>query len=123
MPCDYKKYPANWKTEIRPSILKRSCNCCEECGLRNYSVGFRNRDGIFIECHEWLYEQSKYTPDGEKVIKIILTIAHLDHDITNNDFANLKSLCQRCHLSHDINHHRKNSKQTIEKKKGLQSLF
>lgn len=123
MPIDYKKYPANWKTEIRPAILERAKHCCEECGLRNHSVGYRNKDGVLIECHEWLYRESKFTPYGHKVIKIVLTIAHLDHEITNNDPSNLKALCQKCHLNYDKDHHRKNSKATINKKKGLQSLF
>jgi hypothetical protein len=26
MPIDYKKYPKNWKTEIRPAILERAKN-------------------------------------------------------------------------------------------------
>ena len=34
MPIDYKKYPKNWKSEIRPSILKRANNCCEFCGVK-----------------------------------------------------------------------------------------
>lgn len=123
MPINYKLYPANWKTEIRPAILERAKHCCEVCGLRNHLVGYRNRDGLFIECHEWLYRESKFTPDGHKVIKIVLTIAHLDHDITNNDPANLKALCQKCHLNYDKDLHRENSRATIENKKGLQKLF
>lgn len=55
--------------------------------------------------------------------RIVLTIAHMDHDVNNNDYSNLKALCQKCHLDYDKNHHRKNAKATIEKKKGLQSLF
>jgi hypothetical protein len=122
-PCNYQDYPQNWKTEIRPAILKRANNCCEECGIRNYSVGYRSVDQKFVECQEWLYNESKFTPDGHKVIKIILTIAHLDHDTTNNDPSNLKALCQLHHLKHDTLHHKKNTKETIRKKKGLQSLF
>lgn len=41
MPIDYKNYPENWKTEIRPAILERANNCCEFCGVKNYSVGYR----------------------------------------------------------------------------------
>jgi hypothetical protein len=29
MPINYKEYPANWKTEIRPSILERAGHKCE----------------------------------------------------------------------------------------------
>lgn len=123
MPIDYKKYPPSWKTEIRPAILERAKHCCEQCGLKNHAVGYRNSEGMFIECHAWLYNESKVTPDGHKVIKIVLTIAHLDHDITNNDPANLRALCQKCHLSLDKDQHRQSSRKTINKKKGLQELF
>jgi heterodisulfide reductase subunit B len=137
-PCNYKLYPKNWKTEIRPAILKRANNCCEECGLKNYEIGYRDIAGYFygyqliedllerkgydIFCHEL---KNCYDNKGNptKPIKIVLTIAHLDHNIDNNDYSNLKALCQKCHLSLDKNQHRNNSKQTIEKKKGLQSLF
>jgi len=34
--------------------------------------------------------------------RVILTIAHLDHNRYNNRFWNLKCLCQRCHLKHDL---------------------
>lgn len=37
MAIDYKKYPANWKTEIRPRILERADNKCEWCGAANKS--------------------------------------------------------------------------------------
>ena len=30
--------------------------------------------------------------------RVILTVAHVDHDERNNDLANLRALCQRCHL-------------------------
>ena len=78
MPIDYKKYPPNWKTEIRPHILNRANNKCELCGVENYSI----RDGV----------------------KVILTIAHLDHDEENWNVSmdRLAALCQRCHLRYDI---------------------
>ena len=77
MPCDYKKYPKNWKTEIRPSILKRAGNKCEFCGVENYK------------------------PHPITGSKVVLTIAHLDHDISNNNDTNLRALCQKCHNGHD----------------------
>lgn len=33
--------------------------------------------------------------------KVVLTVAHLDHDPTNNDPENLRALCQRCHNRYD----------------------
>jgi hypothetical protein len=41
MPIDYKNYPANWKTEIRPAILQRAQNKCEQCGVKNASLILR----------------------------------------------------------------------------------
>lgn len=138
MPINYKLYPANWKTEIRPAILERAKHCCEQCGVKNHDIGYRDATGKFygwqliedlletkgydIFCHEL---KNCYDSKGNptKPIKIVLTIAHLDHDITNNDPANLKALCQKCHLNYDKDQHRGNSRATIEKKKGLQRLF
>lgn len=50
--------------------------------------------------------------DGVKFTKIILTIAHLDHDKLNHDVKldRLKALCQRCHLKYDMSHHVDNRK-------------
>jgi 5-methylcytosine-specific restriction endonuclease McrA len=33
--------------------------------------------------------------------KVVLTVAHLDHDPTHNDPANLRALCQKCHNRYD----------------------
>lgn len=127
-PCDYSKYPSNWKSEIRPAILERAKHCCEECGVANYSIGARDFNGEWFDNRQiegmnsdtgfWHFQTMHV-----KRIKIILTIAHLDHDVSNNDYSNLKALCQRCHLRLDKELHRTNAKETINKKKRLQSLF
>lgn len=108
MPIDYKEYPSNWKTEIRPSVLERAKNCCEFCGVKNHSLIWRNGKGI----NDWEYwpegmESEAWSLDGKKATKIILTIAHLDHDKLNHDIdlERLKALCQKCHLQYDIKHH------------------
>ena len=48
MPCDYTKYPNNWKTEIVPAIKKQAGNRCEWCMVDNYAVGYREKDGSFF---------------------------------------------------------------------------
>lgn len=128
MPCDYKNYPVNWKTEIRPAILERDNNCCKFCGVENYSFGYRDNNG------NWVTEKvfnGLNSSDGDELfngkfpkrIRIILTIMHLDHDTTNNNYDNLAAGCQKCHLNYDKEHHNKNTRATITKKKKLQSLF
>lgn len=54
---------------------------------------------------------------GFKYTRIVLTVAHLDHNIENNATDNLAALCQKCHLRYDAKHHAKNSKATREAKK------
>ncbi len=101
MPCNYKNYPPNWFTEIRPRILERAKNCCEQC-----------------------FGEINKKPKA-KLTKIILTIAHLDHDKENFEVTDdrLKALCQRYHLILDKEHHAEKRRETINKKKGLKNLF
>lgn len=77
-PENKNRYPSNWK-EIRADILKRANNCCEFCGVENYSV----------------------RANGSKVV---LTIAHLDHIPENCGYDNLRALCQKCHNAYDLPH-------------------
>ncbi len=77
MPIDYKKYPKDWK-EIRARILERANNCCELCPAENYK------------------------PHWKTGSKVVLTIHHINFDITDNRDVNLLALCQRCHLKLDI---------------------
>lgn len=111
MPCDYGEYPANWKTDIRPRILERAGHRCEWCGVENYAMGARDQTG------RWRDAADIPPGEGSKRIKIVLTIAHIDHDKTNNDDENLRALCQRCHLNHDRDHHRANAAATRRQKK------
>lgn len=111
MPIDYKEYHPKWKLISRLIRFVRAKNKCEECGVQNGDVGYRSRDGVW---HSWFLSPEFSYPQhsaickkkyGTYLKKIVLTVAHLDHDKTNNRFWNLKALCQRCHLRIDINHH------------------
>lgn len=106
-PENKKLYPKNWK-QIRNDILKRANNKCEFCGVDNYAEGYRDKNGNFIKSEG--IQQEADILDGEKIIRIVLTIAHLDHNPQNNDYNNLKALCQRCHLRHDIEQHKESRK-------------
>lgn len=126
MPCDYSKYPKDWKA-IRAEVLVRADHKCEECGVENYGIYF-DTPRFGRTRHDGSHATDEYVADWNyKCVKIILTISHTDHDITNNgepgNRPNLKALCQRCHLRHDHHLHRANAKATNARKKGLQSLF
>ena len=79
MPIDYNIYPPHWLSVIRPRILERAKSKCEFCKAENYK------------------------PHPVTGSKVILTIAHLDHDPKNWNIKDnrLKALCQRCHLAYD----------------------
>lgn len=112
MPIDYSRYPPNWKKEIVPAVLLRAYNKCECCGLENKSTVY----GIRM----WIKEDVRYKyksiwfrneQDAKREstngdvwnIKVVLTIAHLDHDEENWDVSldRLKAMCQLCHLRYD----------------------
>ena len=87
MPVDWSKYPKDWQA-IRNHILTRAQNRCEFCGAANTQ------------------------PHPETGSKVVLTIAHLDHDPSHNHFDNLKALCQKCHLTYDAKLHAKHAAET-----------
>ena len=126
MPCNYKNYPPNWK-EIRAAILERADHKCEECGVANYAVGARDKTGQWHDENSIHHMNSDYGYSlfGEfpKMIKIILTIAHLDHNTGNNHPDNLKALCQKHHLSYDTKLHAVNAQKTRQKKRGQLALL
>lgn len=127
MPCNYKKYPSNWKTEIRPAILQRAGHRCERCGVGNYDIGYRDHED------KWRKIEASFAGDveaedaeaaGFKVIKIILTIAHLNNpDPMDCRPENLAALCQRCHNRHDAGMRQRNAAETRRKKRKMDSLF
>jgi 5-methylcytosine-specific restriction endonuclease McrA len=108
MPFHKERYPKNWK-EISLRIRARSGGKCEFCGAENYK------------------------PHPLTGSKVVLTVAHLDHDPMNCDGmenveeiesvpllpikkSNLRALCQKCHLTYDAKHHARNATTTRRNK-------
>lgn len=117
MPCDYRDYHPDWKS-ISRQIREQAGDCCEFCGTPNRALVWRWKGG-----HAWVHDfvlkqwdvRTQYEWCGAHVngpTRIVLTVAHLDHDVANNDPANLRALCQRCHLHWDHEHHTKNAANT-----------
>jgi 5-methylcytosine-specific restriction endonuclease McrA len=101
MPCDYKNYPDNWK-EIREKILIRACNRCELCNAPNGVKVVRDRERPVKWISPGGNVEASYDSQFYYMVKIVLTIAHLDQDTKNNEPWNLLALCQRCHLKIDL---------------------
>ena len=115
MPIDYSKYPPNWKTEIVPRILARDENSCKQCGLANgaevTSLAMWVKDVTRYKVKRfWIVSETDVIrmslfalPNETKTVKVVLTIAHLDHDETNFEVSDdrLAAMCQYCHLNYD----------------------
>ena len=67
---------------LRNATLARARFCCEFC----------------------------HAPD--RIGKVVLTTAHLDHDPKNSNPHNLRALCQRCHNRYDAQHRSGNRQRT-----------
>jgi hypothetical protein len=104
-PENKKLYPKNWNEISRDIRFNRAQGKCEICGVVNYSYINRLTRDICL-------------PDEESAIRIILTVAHLDHDPANCDSENLKAMCQKCHNNYDISH-RKHTRNESKNKNQL----
>jgi hypothetical protein len=88
-----RDYPPNWREisrSIREDRAGGQCECRGECG-KHHPAG---------RCPERDHERA-VTFRG----RVILTVAHLDHNTHSDDPTNLKAMCQACHLRYDVSHH------------------
>lgn len=149
-PEDRSKYGPGWarlSREVREAAGQR-CDCRGECGDdhagNTCQVGARCQapNGATIIRHRakpqfWLLLTTAIGETGTggtlddsmlgewspRPIRVVLTVAHLDHDAANHDRDNLRAMCQRCHLRLDRHQHARNAAATRARKVGQGSLF
>jgi hypothetical protein len=111
------RYPKDWP-QISKAKRDAAGQCCEKCKAPNGQWIRRGKteDGQ----HVWrLSTDSVYmdgvcadtgllVPDTDedivgygRVVKVVLTVAHLDHQPENCHLDNLRAWCQRCHNVYD----------------------
>lgn len=78
-------YPPNWSA-IRAAILARAGHRCEG-------------SPDFPECRAENYQHHPITGS-----RVVLTVAHLNHDPADCRPENLRAWCQMCHLNYDRKH-------------------
>ena len=105
MPMKRALYPKDWE-RISAAIRARADNRCEwpGCDLAN---------GATVQGKRGSY-------------KVVLTVAHLDHNPANCDPSNLRAWCQPHHLRYDAKHHAKNAATTRRQRliaSGQEPLF
>lgn len=135
-PENRARYPKDWQS-IVASIRKRSGDNCENCGVKNGELGGRGPDGKWHKAiptgdnglrltwpapGTWAW-CSGYNDSHLRIVRIVLTVAHLNHTPEDCRFENLRHWCQRCHNRYDRNHRAQNARRTLNEKKGQKELF
>ncbi len=121
-----KFYGKVWRQVTRPRVLARAGNKCEQCGKPNGRRVKTSTTFAFELCmfwaiprpdstHElWNDHHGRYVPGGPfgkcvtpmHEIRVVLTVAHLNHLPGDDRDENLKALCCWCHLNYDKLHHK-----------------
>lgn len=140
-------YPADWDDISLQAKISAGWKCQHRgCTARQYAVGEWLLQGVranwFEHEHHGHEEEGAYQlarqraaelqwattgddPEAQaarKIIVIVLTTMHLDHDPTNCNPANLLVACQRHHLQYDQQHHNQSAYMTRMAKRGNQEL-
>lgn len=94
MPMQRHLYPHDWE-QISKRARKRA-------GWRCEWPGCERKQGDVIQGRRGPY-------------RVVLTVAHLDHNPANCDPANLRAWCQPHHLAYDAKHHARSAAKTRRK--------
>ena len=126
-------YPDNW-LDIRDVVTERAGCSCEKCQVRNRACICRGKvngkdvyqyeNGEICDAEDGTFLGEAYVGSLEgdvRFIEVVCTVAHLDHDPTNNSLDNLRFWCQRCHNRYDRSH--RNQTMREGKLKGQNKLF
>jgi 5-methylcytosine-specific restriction endonuclease McrA len=133
-PDQKKFYPKNWR-QMSLDIRDRAHWRCEQCQLPQGALGGRTEAG------EW----RDALPEGDdgsrlewpragfyalccggltlKIIKIVLTVAHINQDPTDNRRSNLIALCQQCHNRLDATHRANSRRDKARRARVIGGLF
>lgn len=116
-------YPPDWK-EISLYMRENAGNKCQACGLKNGVYGCRDTSGKFWHMEEIM--DGKHDEAGavllERNTKIVLTVAHFDHNPANNAPSNYRVWCQKHHLEHDREENQKTASETRIRRGGQQTM-
>lgn len=117
-PENKARYPADWKA-VSKRILDRAADHCERCGVPNGVMIHRATssagDPLWRMADDTAYEDSRCANTGNTVpdtsedtidmnrkpVRVVLTVAHLNHTPEDCADENLRAWCQRCHNIYD----------------------
>jgi hypothetical protein len=107
-PENRDRYPADW-AQISLRIKQRAdwrCECTGQCGRAHGGLGDGGRciahhfGPIPDRVADWANPHRRRNAG-----RVVLTVAHLDHQPEHCDDENLLAMCQACHLRYDADHH------------------
>ena len=129
-PENKARYPSAWK-KISRRVRDEAGNVCEWCKAPNGQIICRGDGSYMLEDGETYCDTtgqflgvlrgSEY--DGVRMVKVILTVAHLDHQPENCARDNLVALRQKCHLTYEAKLHAANANATRRAKLAVGDLF
>ena len=133
------RYPKDWP-QIAANIRARAGDVCEACGVPNgkfirravsekgvpvwrlssdpaYCNGYSAADGT--EVPDTMEDECGYG----RSVRVVLTVAHLDHQPENCDPDNLRAWCQRCHNAYDAPMRRAGIKSRARAERAVSDMF
>lgn len=118
------RYPKDWP-QISLRVREQAGHKCEHCGVRNGAWGYREEGRFHDVGHEGFPRGYRPPFDwgGRRIIRIILTVAHLDHQPENCERSNLRALCQQCHNRLDAKMRASGLRARRHAEKGVADLF
>ena len=125
-------YPPDWRALANRIKFERAGGRCERCGRPHGRWVWVIKSGGWLDpdTGERFGERGRALgsyraldwPEG-RLVKTILTCAHLDQNPAHNDPSNLASLCPRCHLRHDRQQHVQSAYRNRRRQWAVRDLF
>jgi hypothetical protein len=125
-------YAADWRLISDAIRFDRAGGRCEDCDRPHRTLICALADGRWFDPWRQVWRDRRGEPDqgpqpGDAAslrrVRVVIATAHLDHNPANRDPANLRALCQRCHLRHDLAAHLRQRRMTCRRRYAIGDLF
>jgi len=115
------RYAWDWTLISARIKFARAKLRCERCSLKDGEIIIRHKNTSIehvskeriAESNHWAKLNKKSILQGYKrsgFTRIVISVAHLNHDESDNREINLLAMCQKCHNMHDRQNNRLRSR-------------